>query len=140
MTLKLMAAMAVSLATFAFQSRADVIKVGVIAPMSGPFSAVGQTWEGATKAYQKLNGTTAGGHTIEVIYRDLPEINPAQAKALAQELIIKEGAQYIAGLYFTPDTLAVAALAQEAKVPVVIFNASTSSLLEKSDYLSLIHI
>ena len=34
---------------------------------------------------QKLNGTTAGGHTIELIYRDLPEINPAQAKALAQE-------------------------------------------------------
>ena len=135
MTLKLIAAIAVSLASLALQSRADVIKVGVIAPMSGPFSVVGQTWEGATKAYQKLNGTTAGGHTIEVIYRDLPDINPAQAKALAQELIIKEGAQYIAGLYFTPDTLAVAALAQEAKVPVVIFNASTSSLLEKSDYL-----
>ena len=102
MTLKLVAALAVSLATLALQSRADVIKVGVIAPMSGPFSVVGQTWEGATKAYQKLNGTTAGGHTIEVIYRDLPDINPAQAKALAQELIIKEGAQYIAGLYFTP--------------------------------------
>lgn len=101
MTIKFVAALAVSLATLAFQARADVIKVGVIAPMSGPFSAVGQTWEGATKAYQKLNGTTAGGHTIEVIYRDLPEINPAQAKALAQELIVKEGAQYIAGLYFT---------------------------------------
>lgn len=135
MTIQLAAALAVSLATIAFQARADVIKVGVIAPMSGPFSVVGQTWEGATKAYQKLNGSTAGGHTIEVIYRDLPEINPAQAKALAQELVIKEGVQYIAGLYFTPDTLAVAALAQEAKVPVVIFNASTSSLLERSDYL-----
>ena len=135
MTIKFVAALAVSLATIAFQARADVIKVGVIAPMSGPFSAVGQTWEGATKAYQKLNGTTVGKHTIEVIYRDLPEINPAQAKALAQELIVKEGAQYIAGLYFTPDTLAVAALAQEAKVPVVIFNASTSSLLDKSDFL-----
>ena len=135
MTLKFAAALAVSLAAIAFQARADVIKVGVIAPMSGPFSAVGQTWEGATKAYQQLNGTAVGKHTIEVVYRDLPEINPAQAKALAQELIVKEGAQYIAGLYFTPDTLAVAALAQEAKVPVVIFNASTSSLLDKSDFL-----
>ena len=95
MTIKLFSAMAVSLAAIAFQSHADIIKVGVIAPMSGPFSAVGQTWEGATKAYQKLNGTKAGGHTIEVVYRDLPEINPAQAKALAQELVIKEGAQYL---------------------------------------------
>src|SRR5690349_3892090 len=52
MTIRLIAALAVSLATVAFQSRADVVKVGVIAPMSGPFSAVGQTWEGATKTYQ----------------------------------------------------------------------------------------
>lgn len=87
MTIKFVAALAVSLATIAFQARADVIKVGVIAPMSGPFSAVGQTWEGATKAYQKLNGTTVGKHTIEVIYRDLPEINPAQAKALDRKSV-----------------------------------------------------
>ncbi len=109
MNRKLFVALFFSLITFALQCRAEVIKVGVIAPMSGPFSAVGQTWEGAVKVYQKLNGTTAGGHTIEVIFRDLPEINPAQAKALAQELLIKEGVQYIGGLYFTPDTLAVAA-------------------------------
>lgn len=135
MIFKFAATLAISLATVAFQARADVIKVGVIAPMSGPFAAVGQTWEGAIKAYQKLHGTTAAGHTVEVIYRDLPEINPAQARALAQELVIKDGVQYIGGLYFTPDTLAVAALAQEAKLPVVIFNASTSSILDKSNYL-----
>lgn len=132
---KIFAALTVTLAVTAGTARADVVKVGVIAPMSGTFALTGQTWEGAIKAYQKLHGTTAGGHTIEVIYRDMPEINPAQARALAQELVIKEGVQYLAGIYFTPDALAVAALAQEAKVPVVIFNASTSSLLDKSEYL-----
>jgi branched-chain amino acid transport system substrate-binding protein len=135
MNWKFTATLALSLAAIALQARADVVKVGVIAPMSGSFALTGQTWEGAIKAYQKLHGTTAGGHTIEVIYRDLPEINPAQARALAQELVIKEHVQYLAGLYFTPDALAVAALAQEAKVPVVIFNASTSSILDKSEYL-----
>ncbi|NEX64700.1 ABC transporter substrate-binding protein [Noviherbaspirillum galbum] len=129
------AALTVALAMSVGTAQADVIKVGVIAPMSGTFALTGQTWEGAIKAYQKLHGTTAGGHTIEVIYRDMPEINPAQARALAQELVVKEGVQYLAGLYFTPDALAVAALAQEAKVPVVIFNASTSAILDKSEYL-----
>jgi branched-chain amino acid transport system substrate-binding protein len=135
MLFKLVAPLVVSLAAISMHARADVIKVGVIAPLSGTFAQVGQTWEGAIKAYQKLHGKTAGGHTIEVIYRDLADINPAQARALAQELVIKEGVQYLAGLYFTPDALAVAALAQEAKVPVVIFNASTSSILDKSEYL-----
>jgi len=135
MILKFAATLAVALATTAFPAQADVVKVGVIAPMSGTFALTGQTWEGAIKAYQKLHGTKAGGHTIEVIYRDLPDMNPAQARAVAQELVIKEGVQYLAGLYFTADALAVAALAQEAKVPVVIFNASTSSVLGKSEYL-----
>lgn len=135
MILKFASALAIALAAIVLPARADVVKVGVIAPMSGTFALTGQVWEGAIKAYQKLHGTTAGGHTIEVIYRDMPEINPAQARALAQELVIKEGVQYLAGLYFTPDALAVAALAQEAKVPVVIFNASTSSILDKSEYL-----
>jgi branched-chain amino acid transport system substrate-binding protein len=132
---KFFAALIVALATFVCTARADVVKVGVIAPMSGTFALTGQTWEGAIKAYQKLHGTTVDGHTIEVIYRDMPDINPAQARALAQELVIKEGVQYLAGIYFTPDALAVGALAQEAKVPVVIFNASTSSILDKSEYL-----
>jgi len=132
---KFAAACTVALAMNVGTARADVVKVGVIAPMSGTFALTGQTWEGAIKAYQKLHGTTAGGHTIEVIYRDMPDINPAQARALAQELVVKEGVQYLAGLYFTPDALAVAALAQEAKVPVVIFNASTSAILDKSEYL-----
>lgn len=114
---------------------ADTVKIGIIAPMSGPYSQVGKAWAEAVKGYQKLNGNQVDGHTVEVIFRDLPEINPAQAKALAQELVIKEKVQYLGGLYFTPDAVAVAQVAQQAKLPVVIFNAATSSTLEKSPYL-----
>lgn len=114
---------------------ADTVKVGIIAPLSGPFSSNGKMWEATVKAYQKIHGTQAGGHTIEVVWKDLADINPAQARALAQELIVKEKVQYLGGLYFTPDALAVGAIAQEAKVPTVIFNAATSSILDKSDHL-----
>ena len=125
-------ALGLASATSAF---ADTVKVGIIAPLSGPYSVNGKMWETTVKAFQKINGTTAGGHTVEVVWKDLSEINPAQAKALAQELIVKDKVQYIGGLYFTPDALAVAAIAQEAKVPAVIFNAATSSILDKSDFL-----
>ncbi len=128
-------AAAAALIAWTSSTWADVIKVGVIGPMSGPFSSVGQAWDGAIKAYQKMHGNRVGNDTVEVVYRDLPEVNPAQAKALAQELVIKEKVQYLAGMYFTPDAVAVGALAQEAKVPAVIFNAATSSILDKSEYL-----
>jgi branched-chain amino acid transport system substrate-binding protein len=114
---------------------AQTVKVGIIAPLSGPFSSNGKMWEATVKAYQKIHGTQAGGATIEVVWKDLADINPAQARALAQELIVKEKVQYLGGLYFTPDALAVGAIAQEAKVPTVIFNAATSSILDKSDHL-----
>ena len=120
---------------FTTSAMADVVKVGVIAPLSGPFSVNGKMWEASVKAFQKLNGTTVKGHTVEVIWKDLADINPAQAKALAQELILKDKVQYIGGLYFTPDALAVAAIAQEAKMPTVIFNAATSSILDRSEFL-----
>ena len=34
--------------------------------------------------------------------------NPAKAKSLAQELVVKDKVQYLAGAYFTPDALAIA--------------------------------
>ena len=114
---------------------ADTVKVGIIAPLSGPYAVNGKIWETTVKAFQKIHGTTSGGNTVEIVWKDLSEINPAHAKALAQELIVKDKVQYIGGLYFTPDALAVAAIAQEAKIPAVIFNAATSSILDKSDYL-----
>ncbi|MDP3252437.1 MAG: ABC transporter substrate-binding protein [Hydrogenophaga sp.] len=133
---KLFAAGAIAIASaFASVAHADVIKVGLIAPLSGPYSTIGKLWEATVKSYQKIHGTTVGGHTVEVVWKDLGDINPAQAKALAQELVIKDKVQYIGGLYFTPDALAVAAISQEAKVPTVIFNAATSSILDKSDFL-----
>lgn len=111
---------------------ADTIKVGVIAPFSGPFATVGKTFKEAIEVYQAQHGKTVGGDTVEFIYKDLDQANPAQSKALAQELIVKEKVGYLAGFFFTPDALAVAPLIDEANIPCVIFNAATSAITEKS--------
>jgi branched-chain amino acid transport system substrate-binding protein len=112
-------------------ANAETIKVGVVAPFSGPYAVFGKQIREGVEAYQKENGTTLNGNTVEVIYRDLDGPNPPRAKALAQELIVKEKVQYLGGTIFTPNAMAIAPLADEAKVPYVIFNAAKTGLTAK---------
>jgi len=110
------------------------VKVGVIAPFSGPFAIWGKQFQQAVEVYVAQNGTTAGGHTVQFVYKDSGGPNPSGAKALAQELIIRDKVDYLSGFVFTPNALAVAPLIDEAKIPTVIFNAATSIIVMKSDY------
>ncbi|PDT83798.1 ABC transporter substrate-binding protein [Sinorhizobium sp. BJ1] len=113
-------------------AQADTIKIGVIGPFSGPFALQGKNFKAGIDAYMALNGSKVGDDDIEVIYRDVPQPDPAQSKALAQELVVKEGVQYLAGFYFTPDAMAVTPLLEQANVPLVIMNAATSAIVTKS--------
>jgi branched-chain amino acid transport system substrate-binding protein len=113
---------------------ADTVKVGLIAPFSGPTASFGTAWKQAIDAYQQQYGDTVGGHKVEIILRDLPGPDPLKAKALAQELVVKEGVQYLAGLAYSPNALALGAFANQARVPIVIFNAATSEIIDKSPY------
>ena len=111
------------------------VKVGVIGPFSGPFAIQGKNFKAGIDAYFAINGNKVGGNTIEVIYRDLPEADPAKSKALGQELIIKDKVQYLAGVYFTPDAMALTPLLEQANVPLVIFNAAASAITTKSPFV-----
>ncbi|GES49323.1 amino acid-binding protein [Rhizobium sp. NBRC 114257] len=111
---------------------ADTIKVGVIGPFSGPFALQGKNFKAGIDAYMAVNGKKVGNDEVEVIYRDLPAADPAQSKSLAQELVVKEKVQYLAGFYFTPDAMAVTPILKQANVPMVIFNAATSAIVTKS--------
>ena len=113
----------------------DVIKVGVIGTMSGPYALFGQNFKYGIDAWVAEHGNKVGEHQIEFVYRDEESPNPAKSKALAQELIVKDKVQYLAGLYFTPDAMAVAPLLEEAKVPLVVLNAATSAIVQKSPYI-----
>jgi branched-chain amino acid transport system substrate-binding protein len=114
---------------------ADVIKVGVIGTMSGPYALFGQNFKMGIDAWVAQHGSKVGDHEVEFIYRDEESPNPAKSKALAQELLVKDKVQYLAGLYFTPDAMAVAPLLEEAKTPLIVMNAATSAIVEKSPYI-----
>jgi len=113
---------------------AETVKVGVIGTFSGPFARWGEQFQQAIKVYQKQHGASVNGNTVEVIYRDDGGPDPARAKQLAEELILREHVQFLGGFVFTPNALAVADIVTEAKMPTIIFNASTAVVTRKSPY------
>ena len=113
---------------------ADTVKVGVIGVFSGGFARWGEQFKQAIEVYQKQNGDSVNGNKIEVLYRDAGGPDPAKARQLAEELILREKVQFLAGFAFTPNALAVAQLVTEAKVPTIIFNAATAVVTRRSPY------
>ncbi|QND44327.1 ABC transporter substrate-binding protein (plasmid) [Rhizobium lusitanum] len=74
------------------------------------------------------------GVKIEFIWRDLPVAKPSEAKAKALELVTRDKVHYLAGFVFAPNTTGAAQVAEKAKIPTVIFNASASAVVSKSKY------
>jgi len=113
---------------------AETVKVGVIGVFSGGFARWGDQFKQAIEVYQKHNGTEVNGNKIEIIYRDAGGPDPAKARQLAEEMILREKIQFLAGFAFTPNALSVAQLITESKTPTVIFNAATSVITRRSPY------
>src|SRR6266699_3178182 len=76
------------------------------------------------------------GVNIELLIRDDTGPNPDKAKQLAQELIVRDKVNLLAGVIFTPNAMAMAPLATEAKVPFVIMNAGTAVITTRSPYIA----
>jgi branched-chain amino acid transport system substrate-binding protein len=112
------------------------IKVGLIAPFSGPFADYGKQMEGGIKAYLAQHGSTVAGKKVEVLIRDSTGPAPEIAKRLAQELVTRDKVDFLAGFGLTPEALAVAPLAEQAKKPMIIMNAASSIITTKSNYIA----
>jgi branched-chain amino acid transport system substrate-binding protein len=109
-----------------------VVKLGMVAPFSGPFAEYGQQMLGGMKAYMKVHGDTVAGKKIEIIEKDSTGPAPEVAKRLAQELVTRDNVDLLVGFGFTPNALAAAPVATEAKKAMVILNAATSIITTKS--------
>jgi branched-chain amino acid transport system substrate-binding protein len=137
-TLLLRSLLAVGVLGFtAFSAQAEeTIKVGLIAPFSGPFADYGKQMEAGIKTYMKIHGDKVGGKKIELIIKDTTGPVPEIAKRLAQELIVRDKVDFLAGFGLTPEALAVAPVAEQAKKPMIIMNAATSIITTKSNYIA----
>src|SRR5215469_2734736 len=112
----------------------DTFKIGLIVPMTGGQASTGKQINNAIKLYMKQHGDTVAGKKVEVILKDDGAL-PDKTKTAAQELIVNEKVNFIAGFGITPAALAAAPLATQAKIPEVVMAAGTSIITEKSPYI-----
>jgi branched-chain amino acid transport system substrate-binding protein len=114
----------------------DTVKVGLILSYSGQFADTAAQMDNAIKLYVKQHGDTVAGKRLEFIRKDTGGIAPDVAKRLAQELIVRDHADIIAGFALTPNALAAADVSAEAKKFMVVMNAATSIITTKSPYIA----
>jgi branched-chain amino acid transport system substrate-binding protein len=115
---------------------AQTIKIGFITSYSGLNANLGPYMERAVRLYIKQHEKELPpGVKIELLVRDDTGVNPDRARQLAQELVVREKVNLLAGVVFTPNAMSIAPIATEAKVPFVIMNAGTSVITARSPYI-----
>src|SRR5439155_1200872 len=116
---------------------AQTVKIGFITSYSGLNGNLGPYMERGMRLYLKEHQKDLPpGVNIEFLIRDDTGPNPDKAKQLAQELIVRDKVNLLAGVIFTPNAMAIAPLATDAKVPFVIMNAGTAVITTRSPYIA----
>jgi branched-chain amino acid transport system substrate-binding protein len=117
------------------ESLKDAFKIGLILPMTGPQASTGKQIDAAVKLYLQQHGTTVAGRKIEVLLKDDGAV-PDNTKRLAQELIVNDKVNIIAGFGVTPAAMAAAPLATQSKTVELVMAAGTSVITEASPYIA----
>jgi branched-chain amino acid transport system substrate-binding protein len=109
-------------------------KIGLILPMTGQQASTGRQIEAAARLYMAQNGDTVAGRKIELIVKDDTSV-PDVTKRIAQELVVNDKVNVLAGFGITPSALATAPIATQSKTPQVVMAAATSSITLASPYI-----
>jgi branched-chain amino acid transport system substrate-binding protein len=120
----------------AVQGQQTPIKIGIVYSFSGAGGTAGKEFNDIVALFQKQHGDTIAGRKVQIIERDDGGIAPDNAKRLAQELIVEQHVDLLAGLIFTPNAMAVGTVSTQAKMPTFIVNATTSGIMAKNPYMS----
>src|SRR4051812_14892329 len=125
---------AAALAAAPAMAQDNTFKIGLILPMTGQQATTGRQIEAAARLYMAQNGDTVAGKKIQLIVKDDTSL-PDTTKRLAQELVVNDKVNVLAGFGITPSALATAPIATQSKTPLVVMAAATSSITEASPYI-----
>src|SRR5580704_5001632 len=114
----------------------DTIRIGLIMPYSEQFADTAVQMDNGIKLYMKQHGDSVAGKKIEILRRDTGGIAPDVAKRLAQEFVVRDHVDILAGFVLTPNALAAGDVSREAKKFMVFMNAATSIITTKSEYMT----
>jgi branched-chain amino acid transport system substrate-binding protein len=124
---------AVAALTAAHAGAQDVVKIGLVQSMTGPFNTVGKATVNGARLYMQQRGDAVAGKKIELIVKDDGSV-PDVGKRLAQELIVNDKIAILGG-GITPSSLTIAPLATEAKIAMVVMVSGASITTERSPYI-----
>jgi branched-chain amino acid transport system substrate-binding protein len=110
----------------------DVIKIGLVMPLTGVLGPAGKQAVAGARLYVAQHGDAVAGRKIELIVRDDASV-PDNSKRITQELIVLEKVAILGG-GLTPNVLAIAPLVTESKTATVIMVSGTSIVTERSPY------
>jgi branched-chain amino acid transport system substrate-binding protein len=127
--------LAVSMLAASAADAQQTVKIGIIMPYSGQFADTAAQMDNAIKLYMKQNGDSVAGKKIELVRKDTGGVAPDVAKRLAQELVVRDNVDILAGFVLTPNALAAADVSTEAKKLMVVMNAATAIITTKSPYM-----
>lgn len=113
----------------------DTLKIGLIMAYSGPFADTANQMQAGIDLWLAQNNGEIAGKKVELIKKDTGGPNPDVAKRLAQELVVRDEVDIIAGFTLTPEALGAAEVATQAKKLMVVMNAATSVVTEKSPFI-----
>src|SRR5436190_8299891 len=134
LALRILSLVGLALTLPAAQADTKPFKIGFILPMTGQSASTGRQEEAAIKLYLAQNGSTVAGRKIEVIVKDDGGVAD-QTRRIAQELVVNDKVDVLAGFGLTPLALATAPLATQSKTPMVVTAAATSMITEQSPYI-----
>jgi branched-chain amino acid transport system substrate-binding protein len=110
----------------------DVVKVGMVMPLTGVLGPVGKQAVAGARLYLAQHGDVVAGRKIELIVRDDASV-PDNSKRIVQELIVSDKVAILGG-GLTPSVLAIAPLVNESKTATVVMVSGTSVVTERSPY------
>lgn len=112
------------------------VKIGVILAYSGQFADASAQLDNGIKLYMQQHGDIVAGKKLVLVRKDVGGIAPDVAKRLAQELVVRDKVDILAGFLLTPNAMASGAVSEQAKKFMVVMNAATPIITTKSQYMA----
>lgn len=100
-------ALSTGLAVLPAVAQDNVFKIGLVLPMTGQQATTGRQIEAAARLYMAQNGDTVAGKKVQLIIKDDTSL-PDVTRRLAQELVVNEKVNVLAGMGITPSAMATA--------------------------------
>jgi branched-chain amino acid transport system substrate-binding protein len=112
------------------------VRIGLVMPYSGQFADGATQMEHGIKLFMQENGDTVAGKKIVLVRKDTGGINPAVAKRLSQELVVRDKVDILGGYTLTPNALAGGDVSKASRKFMVVMNAATSIITRRSPYMT----